>query len=43
MLLILLIFGMNKISEDIINDIKNRLVEPSYKTEVERLLYEKRN
>jgi len=34
---------MNKISEDIINDIKNRLVEPSYKTEVERLLYEKKN
>lgn len=34
---------MNKISEDIINDIKNKLVEPSYKTEVERLLYEKKN
>jgi hypothetical protein len=34
---------MSKISEEIINDIKNRLIEPSYRSEVERLLYEKKN
>jgi len=34
---------MANISDIVINDIKNRLVEPSYKTEIERLLFEKKN
>lgn len=34
---------MSNISEIVINDIKNRLVEPSYKSEIERLLLEKKN
>lgn len=34
---------MTKISEEVIYYIKNSLIEPSYKTEVERLLAEKKN